>query len=527
MGSRIDHAPLIEVLNYSIRFGEVQANDGVSFDVRAGEIHALVGENGAGKSTLLKLIYGIYRPDSGEVMSRGRQVLINSPADARALGIGMVFQDLRLVPALTVTENIALALGGRIGLGLDRVARQVRAASAEHGLPADPDRQVRHLSIGERQRVEILKVLMTGARLVILDEPTSVLAPQEVESLFGVMRRMRDSGYGVVIVTHKLNEVRAVADRVTVLRGGKVVLRGADPADHDDGALVEAMVGRRVPPLARPRTAPAEAVPALELVGVGALGDRGHQALHGVTLQVRPGEIVGVAGVAGSGQKELCEVALGLRAATEGRVRIAGTELNGNTVVSALRAGAASVPEDPVSDSVVAGLTVLEHMPLGGRPVPMRRWGIDWKGLATRTKEADERAGLRMAAQHRQVAELSGGNIQRVVLTRTLADTSSVVVAAYPTRGLDIANTRRTQELLVERARSGTGVLMVSEDLDELISLADRIVVMHAGHVVGTVAAEGADRMAIGRLMLGGADSAKDAGTAGTAGTEDAEAGAA
>jgi simple sugar transport system ATP-binding protein len=498
--------PLLEVLGYTITFGEVKANQGVNFDVMPGEIHALVGENGAGKSTLLKLIYGVYQPDSGEVMASGKQVLIGSPAAARALGIGMVFQDLRLVPALTVTENIGLALGGRFRLGLNALAAKIRAASQEHGLQVDPDRLVRHLSIGERQRVEILKVLMTGARLIILDEPTSVLAPQEVESLFAVIRRMRENGYGVVIVTHKLIEVRTVADRVTVLRAGRVVLQGADPADHDDAALVEAMVGRRVPPLARPRIAAAAGLnPSLVLAGVSASGDRGHEALHGVSLSVAPGEIVGVAGVAGSGQKELCEVALGLRPPSRGTVTVNGRPLTGNTVISALKAGAIGIPEDPVSDSVVAGMTVLEHMPLGGRPVPRKRFGIDWGRLAARTRDDNERAGLRMAPLHRRVAELSGGNIQRVVLTRALGGESTLVVAAYPSRGLDIANTRRTQELLLERARDGAGVLVVSEDLDELISLCDRIAVLHDGHLAGVVDAAGADRMVIGQLMLGGA----------------------
>jgi simple sugar transport system ATP-binding protein len=358
-----------------------------------------------------------------------------------------------------------------------------------------------------------------------------VLAPQEVEALFDVVRGMRDSGYGVVIVTHKLSEVRAIADRVTVLRAGRVVLAGADPADHDDAALVEAMVGRRVAPLARTRhEIDTNAVPALALTGAGALGDRGHEALHGVDLTVYPGEIVGVAGVAGSGQKELCEVALGLRPLTSGEVRIAGTTLVGDTARAALAHGAVGVPEDPVADSVVIGLTVLEHMPLGGGAVPRRGLGIDWAALAEGAKAADERAGLRMAPLHRRVSELSGGNIQRVVLTRALADDSVLVVAAYPSRGLDIANTRRTQELLAERAKGGAGVLVVSEDLDELIALADRIAVMHDGHIAGVVPAEGADRMGLGRLMLGGAalpanPAAGDSGTA-DSGTVNGEAAA-
>jgi general nucleoside transport system ATP-binding protein len=266
------------------------------------------------------------------------------------------------------------------------------------------------------------------------------------------------------------------------------------------------MVGRRIAPLARTRAPIADApAPALSLTGVSALGDRGHEALHAVDLVVRPGEVVGVAGVAGSGQKELCEVALGLRPVTAGEVRIGGAPLAGDPVRAALRAGAAGVPEDPVADSVVVGLSVLEHMPLGGAPTPRRGLGIDWAALGRRTREADERAGLRMAPQHRRVSELSGGNIQRVVLTRALADDRALVVAAYPSRGLDVANTRRTQELLLERARGGAGVLVVSEDLDELIALTDRIAVLHDGHLAGVVDAAGADRMALGRLMLGGA----------------------
>jgi simple sugar transport system ATP-binding protein len=409
------------------------------------------------------------------------------------------------VPALTVAENVALALPGGLTLRLDALAARISEASAAFGLAVDPRAKVRHLSIGERQRAEILKVLMTGARLVILDEPTSVLAPQEVESLFAVVAGLRDQGLGVVVVTHKLGEVRAIADRVTVLRGGRVVLNGVDPRRHSDAELVEAMVGRQVPPLTRERDVVGDGAAALVLSGVSALGDRGHVALKGVDLEVRAGEIVGVAGVAGSGQRELCEVALGVRPAAGGTVGLGGAREGPLTPAGAIAAGAVAVPEDPVADSVVPGLTVLEHMVLDGRPAPRRGLGIDWPAVAARTEDLDRRVGLRIAPRHRTLSALSGGNIQRVVLTRELGRAASLVVAAYPSRGLDIANTRRTQEVLLEHRNRGAGVLVVSEDLDELLALADRIAVMHDGHLVGVVGASDADRMSLGRLMLGGA----------------------
>ncbi len=497
--------PILVVDGFTKHFAEVKANTDVHFDVRPGEVHALVGENGAGKSTLLKMIYGVYHPDAGRMLIDGAEVTPGSPAEARALGIGMVFQDLRLVPALTVTENVALAVDTPWVLRLDALAKAIAEASEHHGLSVHPKVIVAHLSIGERQRVEILKVLMTGARLVILDEPTSVLAPQEVDALFSVVRQLRDKGFGVVIVTHKLNEVRAIADRVTVLRGGNTILVGANPADYTNEELVEAMVGHSVSALVAERVAIASegVVPALELTGVSSRGDRGHEALKNISLKVYPGELVGIAGVAGSGQRELCEVALGLRETTSGSVQILGELVSSPR--KAISAGAVSVPEDPVADAVVTRLTVLEHMALDGRALPKRRGGVDWSMIATKTDSANGRLGLKIAPRTRKLSELSGGNIQRVVLTRELGIDSTLVVAAYPSRGLDVSNVRRTQDILLARRDAGAGVLMVSEDLDELMSMADRIVVMHDGHISGEVTVADFDRQGIGRLMLGGA----------------------
>jgi simple sugar transport system ATP-binding protein len=497
-------APILQVDGFTKHFAEVKANTDVHFDVRAGEVHALVGENGAGKSTLLKMIYGVYHPDSGRMLIDGKPVTPGSPADARALGIGMVFQDLRLVPALTVVENVALALPTGPFLRLETLAREISRASEHHGLFVHPRAKVSHLSIGERQRVEILKVLMTGARIVILDEPTSVLAPQEVEALFGVVRQLRDQGFGIVMVTHKLGEVRAIADRVTVLRGGNTILAGENPNDYTNDDLIKAMVGHSVGALVADRIAAirADVTPALRIDSVSSRGDRGHEALKNISLEVYPGELVGIAGVAGSGQRELCEVALGLRETTKGTVTIAG-ELVSNPS-AALALGAVSVPEDPVADAVVTRLSVLEHMALDGRELPKKRAGIDWGAVKSKTETANVRLGLRMAPAHRKLSELSGGNIQRVVLTRELDIDSSIVVAAYPSRGLDVSNVRKTQEILLARRAAGAGVLMISEDLDELMSMADRIVVMHDGHISGEVGVADFDRQSIGRLMLGG-----------------------
>ena len=508
---------VIEMRGIAKRFGPGTANAGIDFDLAEGEVHALLGENGAGKSTLMKILYGLYTADAGEIRVHGQAVRFSSPADALAHGIGLVSQHFSLVPTFTVAENIALGYTPGVRFDERAATASVRATAARFQLSIDPAAQVRHLSVGEQQRVEILKALHRECQALILDEPTAVLTPQEAEALSVVVRRLVGQGLSVVFISHKLDEVLAVSDRVTVLRDGRVVGETATrEASH--ASLARLMVGRETAGVSREGES-ASGAPLLRLEDVHALDDRRLPALRGLTLAVHAGEIVGVAGVAGNGQRELTEVLCGLRHPSRGRVFVGNDPVDVTRATPAEMAarGVGRIPEDRLS-AVVADLTVadnlaLEHLSEFTRrisPLPSRVRMGEELGVRVLDRERMRRAAEALiteygikAAPGDRVRTLSGGNMQKLILARVLSRNPRVVIAAEPTRGLDVGATEYVRGKLLEARDRGAGVLLISEDLDEVLALADRIAVIYEGRLIGVLSASEADPERLGLMMAG------------------------
>jgi simple sugar transport system ATP-binding protein len=486
------------------RFPGVLANDQVDLELSKGEVLALLGENGAGKSTLMNVLSGLYRPDEGVIIIEGERVDIQSPRDAYDLGIGMVHQNFMLVETMTVAENVVLGLQGlSFQPELGRVKRRLRELGERYGLKVDPDAYIWQLSVGEQQRVEILKLLYRDVDILILDEPTAVLTPQEVDDLVEVLHRVVREGKAAIFITHKMREVMMFSDRVTVLRGGRnVATRSTSETSPDE--LARLMVGREV--LFRlDKVACEPGAPMLEVSGLEALNDKGLPALRGVSMTVHAGEIVGIAGVAGNGQRELAEVITGLRDAVRGEVHVNQTCLTNCSPRRAIQAGVSHVPEDRVEMGLVGNMSVAENLALKGYrtstlsrgPVIVPRMVEDFaRGLIA---EFD----IATPGPETRVKFLSGGNLQKTILARELKACEGLLVAVHPTRGLDVGATEAVRRLLLEERQRGTGVLLISEDLDELLEVSDRIAVMFEGGVVGVVPADEADVDSIGLMMAG------------------------
>ena len=496
--------PMLKMTGITKRFPGVIANDGIDLTVFPGQVHTLLGENGAGKSTLMKILYGLYTPDEGTIELNGQRVSITSPADAIRQGIGMIHQHFMLVPTLTVAENVALGLGGKRGMAdMKPVKRRLEEVSEHYGLHVDPDAYIWQLAVGERQRAEILKALYRDAELLVLDEPTAVLTPPEVDDLFVTLRQMQQDGKGLIFISHKLHEVMDLSDEITVLRSGKVSGR-TRPSESSREQLAELMVGR---PVELTRTVPPQAVGDTQLVldGLSVRGDRGILAVTGLSMEVHAGEIVGIAGVSGNGQRELAEAIFGLRPIEGGGISVAGKAVSRPTPASIRSMGISYVPEERMRDGAIGEFSVAENLML-----------VDYKtdpytrhGLLNRSA-IDERCEA-LTAEYRvktpdietPTKNLSGGNIQKVVIAREFSCGAEVLVVAQPTRGVDIGAAEYIHERLLEQRAEGAAILLISEDLDEVMELSDRIIVLLEGEIMGEVTRADFNVSDIGLLMSG------------------------
>ena len=507
-------APILEMRGISKRFPGVVANDGVDLDLYPSEVLALLGENGAGKSTLMNILVGLYRPDAGEVRVHGRRAEIDSPRAAADLGIGMVHQNFMLVETMTVAENIVLGLPGLPFVpDMEQVSERIRELSARYNLQVDPRAYIWQLSVGEQQRVEILKLIYRGAEILILDEPTAVLTPQEAQELAGVLQRMTGEGKSAIFITHKMDEVMAFSHRVMVLRQGRVVAtrRTAETTPQE---LARLMVGREVLfRLDKEPCRPGE--PVLSVRGLYAENDKGLPALRGVTLDICGGEILGIAGVAGNGQRELAEVITGLRRASSGQVLVRGRDMANRSPLEIIQAGVSHIPEDRVEMGLVGNMAVAENLAMKGyRQAPLARRGVlQPQQILDFARRMIDAFRISTPGPQTRVKFLSGGNLQKTILAREITACGGLLVAVHPTRGLDVGATEAVRRMLLEQRAKGMAVLLISEDLEELLAVSDRIAVMFEGEIMGTVPADGADVEALG-LMMAGARQGAGAGRA-------------
>lgn len=500
-----DERYLLKTKGLTKVFGPLVANSEIDLVVKPGSIHAILGENGAGKSTLMKMLYGVYAPDGGSIMMDGEEVELHPPTKARAKGIGMVFQDFRVVPALTILDNIALSVEKGFTFNRKKLKQRIIEISSKYGLAVNPDAFVWELDLGQRQRLEIVKVLLAeNTRIIIFDEPTSVLVPQEVEAFLNMLRMLRADGYGILLITHKINEVLACADQVSVLRSGVLTYTASKEDGLTADQLIGAMMGdKELKTVEKQRGMQASSELALAIKDGMIKGDYGEVIIQDLNLQVRKGQIVGVAGISGSGQKELAEVLFGLRGLLKGSIEVAGKPLKPD-VRAFLEAGVSFVSEDPIKESVIPGFSILQHMVLDGMELKKKGLGIDWKALAQELEQSEQAQALALAASSRRADTLSGGNVQRMVLTRALIRKPEVLIISYPSRGLDIGTTRTIQQHLLELAKQGTAIVLFSEDLDELFKLSDQLVVLAGKRLTSPYETASTNAAQIGQLMLKG-----------------------
>jgi simple sugar transport system ATP-binding protein len=487
------------------RFPGVLANDRVDFDVKSGEVHALLGENGAGKSTLMKILYGMYHPDDGEIRLNDRPVTIASPNDAINLGIGMIHQHFMLVPSLTVAENVALGLPSSRGplTDLDRVSERIVELAKIYGLRIDPSVYVWQLSVGQQQRVEIIKALYRGAALLILDEPTAVLTPQEVDELFVIMNQMVKDGHALIFISHKLHEVVEISNRVTVLRDGRKI--GTRPTSEiNKQTLASWMVGRDIG-FSPDRGQVERGEIRLQLDQVSCGSDRGTPGLRHVSLDVYSGEILGIAGVSGNGQRELAETITGLRRLTTGHVFLEGEDVTGLAPGELTERMLSYIPEERMRDGMIKNFSIAENMILREHhKQPFSRSGfLNLRDISSHTDELIKKFHVKTPSRDTLAKNLSGGNIQKVVLARELSRNPRVILAAQPTRGLDIGATEYVREQLLVERRKGAAILLISEDLDEILALSDRIAVIYEGQIMDILPRENATPEKLGLLMAG------------------------